>query len=142
LRGKQNPRDKGPRGDYTNFLKKHVDNWVSDESPQERLVRFWVAWHTRIEESASSLGLRYFRYRVEDINDSLLLSIADQVGATVSTEQLEEALSVPTRVNHHGGKARRINPWAAQYLNSNKNATTERLLSLSAGYGYDQNSSD
>ncbi len=142
IRGKMKPGQKAPRGAYTNFLKKHVDNWESDESTQERLVRFWVEWHTLIEESASSSGLRYFRYKVEDINKDLLLSIADQVGATVSSEQVGEALRVSTRVNHHAGKAKRINPWAAKHLNSNKNAMTERLLSLSAGYGYDQNPSD
>ena len=135
------PRQKAPRGDYTNFLKKHVDDWESEESTQERLVRFWVTWHTRIEESASSLDLRYFRYRVEDINEDLLLSIADQVGATVSHEQIKEALSVPTAVNHYHGKARRVTPWAAEYVNANKNPMTDRFLSLSAGYGYDQNSS-
>lgn len=138
LRGKTKRGQKGPRGDYTNFLKKHVDNWESDESPKERLLRFWVTWHTLIEESASSLGLRYFRYRVEDINEGLLLSIADQVGATVSPTQVEEALSVSTSVNHHYGKAKRIRPWAAQYVKANKNEMTERFLSLRAGYGYDE----
>jgi hypothetical protein len=142
IRGKWKPGQESPRGEYTNFLKKYVNDWESDESAQERLVRFWVEWHTLIEESASSRGLRYFRYRIEDINENLLLSIADQVGATVSSEQVEKALSISTRVNHHAGKAKRINPWAAQHLKSNKNAMAERLLSLSAGYGYDQNPSD
>lgn len=136
IRGKLKPGSKAPRGEYTNFLKKYVDNWESDESPQERLVRFWVEWHTRIE-SASGLGLRYFRYRVEDINEDLLLSIAGQVGAAVSPEQVEEALSIHSAVNHHYGGAKAINPWAAKYVNSNKNEMTERFLSLSAGYGYD-----
>ena len=118
LRGKQKPApSEAPRGEYTNFLKRYVANWESEESPVERLVRFWVAWHTLIEEKASSSGLRYFRYRVEDINKDLLLSIADQVGATVSSEQVGEALRVSTRVNHHAGKAKRINPWAAKHLN-------------------------
>lgn len=142
LRGRKKPEEDVPRGEYTSFLKKHINDWESYEFPQERLIRFWVTWHTLIEESASNSGLRYFRYRVEDINKDLLLSIADQVGATVSPEQVEEALSVSTRVNHHAGRAKRINPWAEKHLNSNKNAVTERLLSLSAGYGYDQNTSD
>lgn len=120
-----------------------MSDWdAEDESPQQRLVRFWVEWHTRIEESASTLGLRYFRYRIEDINENLLGSIADQVGATVSAEQITEALSISRNVNHHFGKAKQINPWAAEYVRENKNEMTKRFLSLSAGYGYDQNSTD
>lgn len=142
LRGKWKPGQDSPRGEYTNFLIKHVANWDSDESSQERLVRFWVAWHTLIEGAASNAGLRYFRYRVEDINEDLLRSIADQIGATVGPEQFEKALRVSTAVNHHCGKAKQINPWAGEYLKSNKSAMTERLLSLSEGYGYAQNSSN
>lgn len=137
IRGKKRGQN-AQKGDYSNFLKKHVNDWESDESPQERLVRFWVTWHTRIEKSASSLDLRYFRYRVEDINEDLLLSIAGQVGATVNPIQIEEALSVSTSVNHHQGRAKRIHPWAAQYLRENKNEMTEKLLSLRLGYGYDE----
>ena len=135
LRGRWKPEHNLPRGEYTNFLKTHVSDWESCDH-KERLIRFWVEWHTRIEDGIRDSDLQYLRYRVEDVNESLLHSIAKKVGVEVSSEQVESALATGTAVNHRLGPANKVTPWSEEYLNSHNSKMIEKLRSMSEGYGY------
>lgn len=136
LRGNNKPGGKGPRGEYTKFLNVHFDNWESDESQHDRLARFWVEWHLRIEKQADNPDLKYLRFKIEDMNEELLLSIASLISApTPIQQQLQLALSTNTRTNHRQGQANTIVPWAEEFLRtSNKQAEQVRVLSEKYGY--------
>jgi len=139
LRGKTSPEGKSPRGEYTNFLKKHFEDWESTESPQERLTRFWAAWHSNIETQAKDPKhqLQYFRFRVEDMDEDLLLSITSAIGISdLKSRQLQSALQTSNRINHRSGQANTIVKWAEKYLHSQENKATNQIRSLSKRYGY------
>ena len=136
LRGNTKPGGEGPRGEYTKFLKVYFDNWESRESQHERLARFWVEWNLKIEEQASNPNLQYLRYKIEDMDEDLLLSISSLIGApTLITEQLQLALHTDTSINHRVGQANTIVPWAEEFLRAD-NELAERVRSLSERYGY------
>ena len=136
LRGNTQSGGQGPRGEYTKFLNAHFDNWESDESQHERLARFWVEWNLKIEKQKSNPNLRYFRFKLEDMDEELLLSIASLIGApTPTSDQLQSALYTNTKTNHRLGQANRIVPWAEEFLRAD-NEVTERVRSLSERYGY------
>ncbi len=136
LRGNTEPAGEGPRGEYTKFLKVYFDNWESRESQQERLARFWVEWNLKIQKQEGNPKLRYLRYKIEDMNEELLLSIASLIGApTPIAEQLRLALHTDTNTNHRVGQANTIVPWAEEFLRSD-NKLAERARSLSEAYGY------
>lgn len=135
LRGRWKPEQEMPRGPFTDFLMKHVSGWESCDH-KERLVRFWVEWNTRIENEIRDASLQHLRYRLEDMDESLLRTIADKVGVEISSEQIKRALATPTTVNHHPGPAHRITPWSEEYLSSYSTEMTEKLLSMSRSYGY------
>ena len=136
LRGNTKPGGEGPRGEYTKFLKVYFDNWESRESQQERLARLWVEWNLKIEKQADNPNLRYLRFKIEDMNEELLLSIASLIGApTPIPDQLRLALHTNTRTNHRQGLANTITPWAEEFLRSD-NEVAERVRLLSTRYGY------
>ena len=139
LRGKVRPEDKGPRGEYVNFLKTHFELGESIKFPQERLAHFWAAWHSSIETQSKNpkYGLQYFRFRVEDMNEELLLSIASLIcDLSPRTDQLQAALQTSNEVNHRRGKANEIVKWAEKYLHSQENEAIKLVRSLSERYGY------
>lgn len=136
LRGNNKPGGKGPRGEYTKFLNVHFDNWESDESQHERLARFWAEWHLKIEEQENNPNLRYFRYKIEDMNEELLLSIASLIGAPAPIpDQLQLALHTNTSTNHRVGLANTITPWAEEFLRTD-HKQAEQVRSLGKRYGY------
>ena len=136
LRGNTQPRGHGPRGEYTKFLNVHFDNWESDESQHERLSRFWVEWNLKIEQQERNPNLRYFRFKLEDMDEDLLLHITSLIGApTPTADQLQSALYTNTSTNHRLGQANRIVPWAEEFLHTD-NEAAERVRSLSDRYGY------
>ena len=136
LRGNTTPGGQGPRGEYTKFLKVYFDDWESRESQHDRLARFWVEWNLKIEKQESNPNLQYLRYKIEDIDEELLLSIASLIGApTPAPDQLQSALHTNTRTNHRLGKANRITPWAEEFLRADSEIA-ERVRSLSERYGY------
>ncbi len=131
LRGNTQPGGQGPRGEYTKFLNAHFANWESNESQHVRLARFWVEWNLKIEQQKDNPNLRYFRFRLEDLCESLLLHIVDLIGAlTPNDEQIEPALQTDKTTNHRVGQANTIVPWAEEILRiDNKEAKRERALS-------------
>lgn len=131
------PGGKGPRGEYTKFLKLYFENWESEESQQDRLARFWVEWNLKIEEQENNPNLRYLRFKIEDMNEELLLSITSLIGAPMpNPKQLQLALKTSKNTNHRVGQANRITPWAEEFLGAKDNEAAERVRSFSKRYGY------
>jgi hypothetical protein len=136
LRGNTKPGGQGPRGEYTKFLNVHFDNWESDESQSERLARFWVEWNSKIEQQESNPNLRYFRFKLEDMNEELLLHIVSLIGAPTPTpDQLQAALYTDIRTNHKAGRHNRKVPWAEEFLRADTEIA-KRVRSLGKKYGY------
>jgi hypothetical protein len=126
-----NPGGEAPRGEYTQFLRKYVENWESEESQHERLARFWVEWNLRIEQANHP---NYLRYWVEDMDEELLLRIISHLGVTVSPSQIQSALEIDKSVNHHPGEGQRIVPWAEKFCA--QETPKPNVRSLSRRYGY------
>lgn len=136
LRGRFKPEHKIPRGPYTNFLKKNTNGGWESCDAEDRLVKFWIEWHTRIEADILACGLQHFRYRIEDVDESLLHTIAEKLGVEFSSKQIAKALTTPTVVNHRLGPANTVVPWSEKYLSSHDSEAVEKLVSMSKGYGY------
>jgi hypothetical protein len=135
LRGKITPDGGRPRGEYTNFLIKHFEGWEELESQQVRLLTFWVKWHQRIEDQAKNPKnrLRYFRFRVEEMDEEQLLGIVAAIGAPApEAETLQLALETSKRTNHRRGPSK----WSEAYMQANGGELVEQVQLLSGRYGY------
>jgi hypothetical protein len=129
-----NPGEEAPRGEYTQFLKKHFENWESDEPQQERLARFWVQWNLRIEEQGKEFP--YFRFRIEDMDEEMLLHITSLLDIPAPPSYLLQfALRTDKSTNHDPGEGRRIVPWAKEFC-SQTPGPRPNVRSLGKRYGY------
>ena len=87
--------------DITSFIARHCPEIFSDDDELDRSLRYWAYWNRAAQRAEERADLRYFRYRVEDLDQSLLRQILTLLGDEVADEALDHALSlVPRSVNH------------------------------------------
>jgi len=84
---------------YRRFIIDHTSGWTWPDGEAGRGAHFWHNWHRWIEGAARRRGdLRYFRYRLEDLDAELLGRIR---GLILDEEGVpEEVPDVPGDYNH------------------------------------------
>jgi hypothetical protein len=120
------------RSDFVAFLRKHCPEAFVETSDAARAARHWVAWNTRIEATATGVGLRYLRVQIESVDEAMLSSIVDLLGGEADHDTVLTALeTVPTDANRQpGGRSAAIERAdLGDDLASELEATAER-------YGY------
>jgi hypothetical protein len=106
---------------FPTAIARHAPEVYEPARPPERAALMWRIWNTRAEPHAD------LTYHVEDLDEALLLEIAELIELDLSEEQAAGALaSVPTDVNRRqrieGLQWARIEPIVGE---------------LAAHYGYD-----
>lgn len=96
----------GP-GPYCKFIAQCTQGWVWPEDEVGRGAHFWHNWHRWIEfEARRRDDLRYFRYRIEDLDEGLLVRIANLIAPSSGPNPYPDlgaaVESVPTNHNHQG----------------------------------------
>lgn len=100
------------RRDFVDFLHRSCPEVFDEESEWRRAERYWVEWNRAAARAEQMPHLRYFRYRLEDLDASLLSEIVRTLGVAVSEDKVLTALrSLPqttnTRGSHRGGEPSR-----------------------------------
>ncbi len=104
---------------YKRFIWEHTQDWVwpkgeakEAESPEEieRLIHWWVNWNLWIEFAAMKRSdLVYVRYRLEDMEDSLLQNIGNVIQPNVVPPRLEHCQEILQKVSNTTNRHREPN---------------------------------
>jgi hypothetical protein len=92
-----------PSGQYRLIVlvREMLPNVFAERTPAQRAARFWIEWNSLVEREAKSLGLEYLKYRVEDMDSTLLTSLVGRItGKGLTPAAAQRALeTIPTNVN-------------------------------------------
>ncbi len=122
-----------PRSPYTVFAEEFCEA-LRHGSPLERSIHYWLEWNRMAEQAQSLPGLRYFRYRLEDVDESLVEEILLAIGFERGREQIREALRVqPSDYNSRGSKE---NDGQISWLTLPAGHARRRLEEQAQAYGY------
>ncbi len=95
-----------PRSPYTVFAEEFCEA-LRHGSPLERSIHYWLEWNRMAEQARLLPGIRYFRYRLEDIDESLVEEILLAIGFQHSQEGVKQALaSHPSDYNARGSRGK------------------------------------
>jgi hypothetical protein len=118
--------------DITGFIRRHCPEVFADEDELERSLRYWVYWNRVAQRAEQRTDLRYMRYRVEDLDCSLLRCIVSMLGDEIPDEILDHGLSRISKRANHRPRDESIY-WDAIPPSDAKDA----VAALAAEYGYD-----
>jgi DNA-binding transcriptional MerR regulator len=90
--------DLGPRpyGAFRRFVVQHAPEVFDEPTPAERALRLWVSWNQAATANASGHA-GYRRYRIEDLDATLLADLLAAIGLPVTTVQAALALQTASR---------------------------------------------
>jgi hypothetical protein len=118
--------------DYQNFVRKVCPAIFADDDETLRAMRYWTLWNLMAEDAQNIDGLRYFRFRIEDLGPELLRDIAELVGAPLDDQALDGALATVDRATNAGARVEEID-WESLPAGPDADAVKE----LAARYGYE-----
>lgn len=86
--------------EFLAFVERHCPEVFRETGEVARCMRYWVSWNRMVERAEEIEGLRYYRYRVEDMDRELLRTIVAMLDGRRGDHELDAALaSVPSAVN-------------------------------------------
>jgi hypothetical protein len=117
--------------DILTFIARHAPAVFRDENEVATCMRYWVAWNSMIQQVEAGSEIAYLRYRIEDMDESLLRRILDLIRVNYSDEDLQNVLQdVPRSVNRR--PRNESISWATLPDGDAKRAVEE----LGSSYGY------
>jgi len=106
-------------------------------APLERALRYWLGWNRLAERAAQTRGLRYLRYRVEDLDLELVAELAAELGHAVPPGQIERALArQPRDLNTRGDRTADPRTWEELALQGTAAELAPQVRALAEQYGY------
>jgi hypothetical protein len=122
-----------PRSPYTAFAEEFCEV-LRQGSPLDRSIHYWLEWNRMAEQARLLPNVRYFRYRLEDIDESLVEEILLAIGFKCDREQIQEALRTqPSDYNSRGSRER---DGKLTWLSLPAGYTRRRLEEQAQAYGY------
>ena len=119
--------------DYVRFAVDHFPELASGP-PLERCLKYWVGWNRLAECAAHVEGLRYYRYRLEDLGPSLLREVLEVVGHSFDATGTERALrELPDDCNTRGDLAEDA---GLTWRTFPEGEVLDQVRELAAHYGY------
>jgi len=86
---------------HITFIEQHIRG-IYTGTPVEKAMKYWLEWNRLAERAEKIPGLRYLRYRVEDIQERLG-QILDLIGFRCDKAEVSEALArFPSNYNTRG----------------------------------------
>jgi hypothetical protein len=122
-----------PRSPYTVFAEEFCEA-LRHGNPIERSIHYWLEWNRMAEQARLLPGLRYFRYRLEDIDEGLVEEILLAIGFQCSREQIQEALK--TQPSDYNSRGSRENDSKITWLTLPAGYARRRLEEQAQTYGY------
>jgi hypothetical protein len=116
---------------FIRFAADHCPGAFSLDDEASRAAYYWVRWNRLIEESGSRAGLTYRRYRVEDLDDTLLAEFDHLLGGTAS---IDDVAAVRAELGTSTHRARQIDAMALDDIADAP--VRDELAALAKEYGY------
>ena len=116
---------------FIQFAADHCPGAFSIEDEVSRAAYYRVRWNRLIEESGARDGLTYRRYRVEDLDDTLLAEFDHLLGGAAS---IENVAAVRAELGTHTHRARQIDAMALDDIADM--SVRDELAALAEEYGY------
>jgi hypothetical protein len=93
-----------PRSPYTVFAEENCDV-LRHGTALDRSLHYWIEWNRMADRARSVPGIRYLRYRIEDVSEQLLQEIMAAIGHQQSSEAIAAALAAhPSDYNSRGSR--------------------------------------
>jgi hypothetical protein len=100
----------------------------------ERCMKYWLGWNRLAELGAHIEGLRYFRYRLEDIDAVLLQQILAMIGYDCDPERVARA--VDQRPRDYNTRGTKQYDGAVRWEMLPGGRLLDAMVELAARYGY------
>jgi hypothetical protein len=101
----------------------------------ERCMRYWLAWNRLAERAADLQGLQYYRFRLEDIDATLIERILAMVRFPCEPERVQRAVAAhPRDYNSRGDKETDAD---VTWDTLPRGALRDALGELAGRYGYE-----
>ena len=121
------------RGPFRRFVEAHCPT-VSQGTVLERLMSYWVDWNLMVERASTLRGVKYLRYRIEDMSPSLMKLLCKHAEFRPPDGAIEATLdSLPTNFHTRGSKAK---DHEIDWDTLPNPALRGRLTELAERYGY------
>jgi hypothetical protein len=117
---------------FVRFVAEHCPGVFDLPDETSRAAAYWVRWNQAIRHSANAADLPYHRYRVEDLDDDLLVRWDHLLGGS-STQADVAAVRASLGTSTH--RARQVD--AVHLDDVADTGTRTRLADLAADFGYD-----
>jgi hypothetical protein len=116
---------------FVRFAARHCPGVFDLPDQVSRGASYWVRWNRMIEGAAARPDLRYRRYRVEELDDELLLELDRMLGGSASPA---DVASVRRDLGTSTHRARQVDALTLDAIADV--ATRESLAELAQEYGY------
>lgn len=117
---------------FVRFAADHCPGIFDLPDETSRAAAYWVRWNRRIEQADLDEELHYERYRVEDLDDDLLVHFDHLLGGGAT---LEDVATVRASLGTSTHRARQVDPVTVDDIVDV--ATRAELTDLALDYGYD-----
>jgi len=118
---------------YAAFAVEHFPALAQGE-PLERCIAYWVGWNRLAEQASAVPGLRYVRYRLEDMGVELLEQLCGVLEHPFDAARAEAALrALPADVNTRGERSEDA---ALRWQGLAPGGLLTQARALASAYGY------
>jgi len=122
----------GRRHAWRTFAVRHCPEFA-EHPPLAACFLYWLRWNELVQRAEALPGLRYFRYRVEDLDD-VLPRVLEEIGCAPSAERISAELESLSRSHNTAGD--RSKDHRVGWGDFSEHPSMDALLELAHGYGY------
>ena len=117
---------------YRRFAELHEPG-LENGTALERAMHYWTAWNLLTERASEVEHLRYRRYRLEDLDQTFLVELLDEIGRPVPDDLDAVFASVPSDTNSEGSKEHDAE---IRWDTLPTGPVADELIELAERYGY------